>query len=78
MYEILYEELVSDPKAQIGQLLSFCGLPWEESCLSFHTTQRTVATASAAQVRRPIYKDSVQLWRHYQKHLAPLQDILGM
>jgi len=73
MYTVKYEELVSDQQNQTRNLLDFCGLPWDEACLAFHKTKRRVSTASLAQVRQPIYKDSVELWRRYEEQLEPLR-----
>jgi len=73
---IQYEEMVSGQEAQTKRLLDFCGLPWDNRCLDFYKTKRRVSTASFAQVRRPIYRDSVQLWRHYEKQLEPLKESL--
>jgi tetratricopeptide (TPR) repeat protein len=72
MFEIQYEELVADQEIQTNKLLEFCGLPSEQACLSFHKTRRKVSTASSSQVRRPMYKDSIQLWKHYETQLEPL------
>jgi len=72
MYSLKYEEMVADQKNQTEKLLDFCGLPWDEACLSFHKTKRRVQTASLAQVRKPIYHDSVELWKRYETQLAPL------
>ena len=77
LYELDYEQLVSNQETETRKLLEFCGLPWEEACLQFQKTERRVYTASAAQVRRPIYKDSVALWKRYGDHLKPLLDVLG-
>ena len=71
-----YESLVDDPRGQSERLLAYCGLEWQEACLSFHEDSRPSATASAAQVRRPIYRDSLDQWRHYQAGLAPLTRLL--
>ena len=73
MYTIRYEEVVSDQQSQTKSLLDYCGLPWDEDCLAFHKTERKVSTASLAQVRRPLYKDSVELWKRYEKQLEPLR-----
>jgi len=73
MYTISYEELIADQQNQTQRLLDFCGLSWDAGCLTFHKTERRVRTASLAQVRQPIYKDSVQLWKRYEKHLEPLR-----
>ena len=73
IYDLSYEGLVADQQNQTRQLLEFCYLPWDEACLEFHKTRRKVRTASNAQVRRPIYRDSVKLWKQYEKQLEPLQ-----
>ncbi len=76
MLDVAYEDVVSDLEQSARQLIDHCGLPWEDHCLDFHKTKRSVKTASAAQVRRPVYKSSVGRWRHFEKHLAPLADAL--
>ena len=73
MYAISYEDLINDQRSQTESLLDYCGLPWNEACLTFHETERRVSTVSLAQVRRPIYKDSVELWKRYEKQLEPLR-----
>ena len=73
IYDLSYETLVADQENQIRQLLDYCKLPWDDACLDFHNTRRKVRTASNAQVRRPIYKDSVKLWKRYEKQLLPLR-----
>ncbi|HEX3636039.1 MAG TPA: sulfotransferase [Paraburkholderia sp.] len=77
MIEIKYEELVEDFEVNVRRLLAHCGLEWDERCLSFHQTVRRVSTASAAQVRRPLYKTSVQRWQPQPALLRPLLDGLG-
>jgi len=72
IYDIQYEALVAEQESQTKALLRHCGLAWDEHCLSFHKTDRAVRTASAAQVRQPVYQRSVHLWRRYEKHLEPL------
>ena len=72
IYTIAYENLVSDQENQTRELLEFCHLPWDDACLKFYQTERRIDTASAVQVRQPIYNSSVQLWKHYQAHLEPL------
>jgi len=72
IYDIQYESLVTNPEREVRALLEFCELPFEDNCLSFHNSKRTVKTASAAQVRQPIYRDSLQGWRHYEHELRPL------
>ncbi|MDY7108269.1 MAG: tetratricopeptide repeat protein [Planctomycetota bacterium] len=73
---IQYEQLVDDQPRLTRQLLEFCDLPWSEACLEFHRNPRAVHTASAEQVRRPIYRSSIGRYRHYERHLAPLFEAL--
>ena len=70
IHDVRYEDLVSDPRPVLEGLLAHCGLEWEEGCLSFHDGQAVVKTASAWQVRKPLYTRSAGRWRHYRDHLA--------
>lgn len=72
LIEIRYEALVANPVRELQKLLDALSLPWEPQCLEFERNPNPVATASAAQVRRPIYRDAVDLWRHYERELEPL------
>ena len=72
-----YEELVSDLEGQSRRLIEFLGLEWEPACLDFHRTERPVLTASAWQVRQPLYTRSVGRWRHYERHLRPLSEVVA-
>ncbi len=74
---IQYEDLVRDTETNIRRLLDHCRLPFESACLSFHQTRRSVRTASAEQVRQPIYSSGVGHWRHFEKELQPLRRALG-
>ena len=73
--EVPYEELVSDQEAWTRKILDFIGLEWDERCLAFHETKRSVATASAWQVRQKVYGQSVQRWRNYEKFVGPLKGL---
>jgi hypothetical protein len=75
--DIQYEDLVAAPETQIKRLLEHCELEWEEACLSPHTTDRPVATASKYQVRQPLYATSVKKWQRYEQHLQPLIQIIN-
>lgn len=75
--DVRYEDVVGGTEGQARRLLSHCGLDWDERVLSFHQSERAVSTASASQVRRPIYTSSVARWRRYEAHLWPLLDALG-
>jgi hypothetical protein len=70
--EVQYEEVVNDLEGQARRIVAHCGLEWHDACLDFHKTQRSVRTASAAQVRQPIYTSSVGRWRAYEPLLEPL------
>jgi tetratricopeptide (TPR) repeat protein len=77
VHRVHYERLVADPEREVRRLLEYCGLPFEAACLQFHTNKRAVRTISSEQVRRPIFKDSVEQWRHYEPWLGPLREALG-
>jgi tetratricopeptide (TPR) repeat protein len=76
MLEIQYENLVADLEHQTRRLIDYCGLAWDERCLKFYETDRPVQTASALQVRLPLYNSSVGRAAHYAPWLAPLRRIL--
>jgi len=78
IYDIHYEDLVSDQERQSRALVAHCGLDWDQACLDFHKTKRVVKTASMAQVRNPIFSSSVALWRRYEKQLTPLTNALNI
>ena len=78
MIEVQYEALVADLKGQARAIVNHCGLPWEDACLAFHKTPRPVKTASAVQVREPVYRTSVGRWRHYENFLRPLIQALNL
>jgi hypothetical protein len=77
VHRVQYEEMVADSEGQIRRLLDYCGLEFEEQCLRFYETERAVRTPSSEQVRQPIYKEGLEQWRHYEKHLEPLKKALG-
>lgn len=72
-----YEDVVDDLESSVRRLLDHCGLPFEPACLAFHETRRSVRTPSSEQVRRPIGRDGLDQWRHYEPWLGPLRDALG-
>ncbi len=76
MLDVSYESMVTDLEHQTKRLLAFVGLDWEDGCLRFYETRRTVKTASVDQVRQPIYTSSVSRWKRYEKHLGPLRRAL--
>lgn len=76
MLTVVYEQLVATPEHTIRGLLDHVGMPWQDACLQFERNPLPSLTASAAQVRRPIYSSSVGLWRRYATGLAPLANFL--
>jgi tetratricopeptide (TPR) repeat protein len=76
MLEVRYEEVVADLEPQARRIIAHCGLEWDDACLAFHQTARSVRTASATQVRRPIYRTSIGRWRPYEDELQPLLQAL--
>ena len=77
LIDLRYEEVVGDLEGQARRLLDHCDLPWDDACLSFHSTDRAVRTASATQVRQPIYKSSVGRWQPAPELLRPLTEALA-
>jgi hypothetical protein len=77
VHRVTYEHMVDDTDVEVRRLLDYCGLPFEDACLRFFENERPVRTASSEQVRRPIYRDGVDHWRHFEQWLGPLKDALG-
>jgi tetratricopeptide (TPR) repeat protein len=73
IHTVRYEALVADSEAESRRLLEYCGLPWEDQCLRYYQNTRASTTASALQVRQPIYDTSVGKWRNYARQLEPLR-----
>jgi Tfp pilus assembly protein PilF len=76
--DVRYEDVVADLERQARRIIGYCALPWDNRCLSFHETDRPVRTASATQVRQPIYKSAMGRWRVYEEHIEPLLNGLGV
>jgi tetratricopeptide (TPR) repeat protein len=74
---VQYEDVVDDLEGQVRRVLDHCGLPFEEACIRFHETRRSVRTASSEQVRQPIYRAGVDQWRAFAPNLEPLRKALG-
>ena len=77
VHRVQYERVVADLEGEVRRLLEYCGLPFEEQCLRFFETRRTVQTVSSEQVRRPLYAEGVDQWRHFEPWLEPLKRALG-
>lgn len=72
--ELRYEALIDDQEGETRRLIAHCGLEWSDDCLRFHQHAGAVSTPSAAQVRRPIYRDSVARWRRHERLMEPVRD----
>lgn len=77
LIDVSYEDIVVNIEKEARNLIKFIGLEWQEQCLDFYQNKRTVHTASADQVRKPIYTTAIEKWRPYEKHLTPLIDVLN-
>lgn len=77
MLEVRYEDNVADVEGQARRVIDYLGLDWHDGVLEFYNTDRPVKTASATQVRKPIYTTSTNRWRKYEKYLGPLLEELG-
>ncbi|TGD72291.1 sulfotransferase family protein [Mangrovimicrobium sediminis] len=71
IHALQYEQLVEDPRQTLGAALDYLALPWDDACLDFHHRDGAVTTASAMQVRQPLYRDAIGRWRKYEKEMAP-------
>jgi len=76
VHRVHYEATVEDLEAQVRRMLDYLGLPFDPACLNFHETDRAVRTASSEQVRQPIYRSGMDMWRAFDAHLGPLRTAL--
>ena len=74
---VQYEDVVDDTEAQVHRILKYLELPFEQACVDFHKTKRSVRTPSSEQVRQPIFKDGLEQWRNFEPWLDPLKQALG-
>ena len=77
IYDLRYETLIENPEETIRDLLEYCDLEWHDGCMAFHETKRSVRTASALQVRKPLYKSSVGYWKNYEPYLEEIAQLAG-
>ncbi len=78
MLEVQYETLVENFETEVRRIIDYCGLDWDERCLTFYKAKRPVQTASALQVRQPLYRSSIGRWQPYREQLRPLIEALGI
>lgn len=69
--DVVYEELIVDPKKQIKKLLNFCDLKWDENCVKYYNNKRIINTASDIQARQKLYKSSINSWKKFETDLSP-------
>src|SRR5450631_750764 len=74
---IQHEDVVADLEGNVRRLLEFCGLPFEQQCVEYYKTERSIRTASSEQVRQPIFKEGLDQWRNFEPWLGPLKGALG-
>lgn len=74
---VYYEDVVAELELQVRRILEYCGLPFEDACLKYHQTKRSIRTPSAEQVRQPIYRDGLDQWRSFEPWLGPMRATLG-
>jgi tetratricopeptide (TPR) repeat protein len=74
---VFHEDVVDDLETSVRRILDFCGLDYEPACVEFYRTARSIRTASSEQVRRPIFREGLGQWQHYQPWLEPLEHALG-
>ncbi|MDE2304366.1 MAG: sulfotransferase [Gammaproteobacteria bacterium] len=77
VHRVFHEAMVDHTESEVRRLLEYCGLEFEPACLRFYENERAVRTASAQQVRRPIFREGLDHWRHFEPWLGPLRDALG-
>ena len=77
VHHISYEALVDSPRGELSRLLDYLGLPWDDAIMDFHQLGRVVRTPSSEQVRRPLNRDGMEVWKPYSQWLDPLREVLG-
>jgi tetratricopeptide (TPR) repeat protein len=77
MYDSDYDKTTANPEESIRSMLGYIGLPYDQACMDFHKSKKSVHTASAAQIRQPMYTSSSQRWKNYEKHIGPLIEKLS-
>ena len=77
IFEVEYEQIVLEQERYTRILLDYCGLEWNDACLNFHGNPNPVSSASAIQVRQPMYTSSIKRWEKYGANLHSLQQLLA-
>jgi hypothetical protein len=74
---VQHEDVVADLEGSVRRMLDYCGLEFEQACIDFHKTRRSVRTPSSEQVRQPIFRDGLDQWTRFEPWLEPLKTALG-
>ncbi len=74
---VRHEDVVNDLNTQVRRILDFCHLPFEDNCINYHKTERSIRTPSSEQVKQPIYRSGLDQWRNFENQLAPLKHAIG-
>ena len=77
IFHLSYEHLVTNQADKTRSLIDFLGLEWDPACLAFHKNTDASTTASATQIRQPVYASSIGKWENYSRELAPVADLLA-
>ena len=77
MTHVRYEDLVNDMPGMAKKIVAATGLEWDDNVLEFHKKKQAVNTLSTTQVRKGVYRDSLQSWKRYESHLSPLVNLIG-
>ena len=72
IYDIKYENIISNPESEIKELLDFCELDFEKECLNFYNNKRPIKTVSSAQARQPLYNKSVSSYKNFEKYMKEI------
>ena len=75
VYELEYENLIKDKNIETKKLFSFCDIGWSENIFNYYKTGKTIRTASIYQVKKPIYKSSINISENYSQYLTFLKEI---
>ena len=77
VHHVRYERLIEDPEPELRAIFDYLGVDWDDASLNFHQSDRVVRTPSAEQVRQPLNRKGVDVWKPYEQWLGPLRDVLG-
>ena len=77
IYDLNYEDLINNPESKIREMITFCGLDWQDACLEYYKNKKSIKTVSFSQARKPIYKDSLKGTTKFKNYIQDLEDALS-